>query len=110
MERDRLLSGLKGLNAPDQDMSYHSGGPLRDGPRFDDRTGARLPPDIRPASLTVYGERARFLYDLIKLGPKLADLLEDAKDLAAELPAAEEHCAECGGPCLRRPRHGQGWA
>lgn len=110
MDRERLLAGLKGLNAPDQGMSYHGGGILRGAPKFDAYTGERLMPESRPAELTVYGERARFLYDLIKHGPALAKLLEDAKVLAAELPVAEVDCQECGGPCTRRPRHGQAWS
>jgi hypothetical protein len=89
MDRNKLIKGLKALAEPNQGMSYHSGGFLRDGPKYNERTGERLAPDYRPASLSVYGDRAKFLYELIKCGPALAKLLEDAKDLAAELPAAD---------------------
>jgi len=27
-----------------------------------------------------------------------------------QIMAADDHCDRCAGPCLRRPRHGQGWA
>jgi len=65
MTRDELIAGLATLNAPNQGMNYHAGGFVRGAPRYDQYTGERLSPPIRNAELTVYGERARFLYRLI---------------------------------------------
>lgn len=28
----------------------------------------------------------------------------------AQIMAGENHCQQCAGPCLRRPRHGQAWS
>lgn len=78
MKRERLIEGLKALNAPSQGMSYHAGGLRRGDPRFDCYTGERLKPSSRPAELTVYGERAQFLYELIQNGEAIAALLEKA--------------------------------
>lgn len=65
MTREELMAGLATLDAPDQGMRYHSGGIVHDAPRYDSRTGEQLPPRVEAATLTVYGDRARFLYRLI---------------------------------------------
>lgn len=81
MTIDELIEGLKGLNEPDQGMRYHSGGLIQHGPVFDEQTGERLPPRYKSPELTVYGERARFLYALI----------DNAADILAALhPAPAE--------------------
>lgn len=86
MTLSELAEGLAKLNEPNQGLRYHSGGVRRSAPRFNEYTGERLMPQLDPAELNVYGDRARFLMRLIENGPSLARLLEDAKVLAAELP------------------------
>lgn len=81
MNRNELIEGLKTLNAPNQGMNYHAGGIRRTSRMYDETTGERLPSRIEAASLTVCGDRARFLYRLIEHSATLAE------DIAA-LPAA----------------------
>lgn len=67
---EELADKLATINAPDQGMSYHGG---RNGEqRYDERTGARYWTRTEPATLTVYGERARILLDIIQRGPEIA--------------------------------------
>lgn len=72
MDLKQLIAGLTTLNAPDQGMSYHSGGPRRGAPKYNSYTGERLPVDLESTSLSIYGGRAQFIYDLIKHSRELA--------------------------------------
>ena len=67
-----LIEGLRTLNAPNQGMSYHSGGYRRGSPKYDAYTGKPLTPRYDPAEMNVYGERAQFLHRLIENGEQLA--------------------------------------
>ncbi len=78
MTRDEFLKGLETLNAPDQGMNYFGGGFDHDGAQFDERTGQRLMPRHRPASLTLSGDRARFIYRLIEGADDLLSALQSA--------------------------------
>ena len=96
MTYDQLVAGLAKLNAPDQGMRYHSGGQI-DGPRFDEVTGAPLPPRYKDAELTVHGERARFLYALIDNAPAILTTLERQ---AAEIERLREALGQLHRDCL----------
>lgn len=80
MTREELLAGLAALNAPDQGMNYFGGGCDHDGPKFDAHSGERLMPRFRPATLTLAGERARFIYRLISEAEATAAALSGSAD------------------------------
>lgn len=77
MDLQKVIAGLRALNEPNQGMSYHAGGVVRGAPKYDEYTGQRLVPTFRSIELNVYGERARFLYELIQNSKALAELLDD---------------------------------
>lgn len=76
MDKNALLKGLRQLSEPNQGLVYLGGGFRRGDPKFDAYTGKRLPPRYSEAELKVYGERARFLHELIHAAPKVVALLE----------------------------------
>lgn len=85
MNHEDFIKGLASLSNPDQGMRYHGGGLVQTGPRFDEQSGERLTPRYRHAELTVYGDRAKFLYALIAD----ADKLSEALAARAQPPAGE---------------------
>ncbi len=77
-DREYLLKNLRRLNTPDQGMSYSSG--RFDRQRYCEDTGRPLPREHRPAEITLYGDRANFIYWLIRNSEEVASILEDLSE------------------------------
>lgn len=96
-----LIAGLRTLNAPNQGMSYHSGGFRRGQPTYNAYTGERLTLRYDPAELNVYSDRAKFLHRLIENGEHLAALL--SSEAPSPTTKAKPRSSQAATPASQGP-------